>query len=98
MKTRPPDSQDADAMSVDFDGRSIVFLEGDDMTPRKTWVTLTALVTEERDSPIFTLETAFLSPFLANVMIDENGWVVYRLFWSLCGFLRVFFLVSLLVI
>jgi hypothetical protein len=31
MKTRPPDDQDADVMSVDFDGRSIVFLEGDEM-------------------------------------------------------------------
>jgi hypothetical protein len=31
MKMRPPDDQDADAMSVDFDGRPILFLEGDEM-------------------------------------------------------------------
>jgi hypothetical protein len=31
MKMRPPDDQDADVMSVDFDGRSIVFLKGDEM-------------------------------------------------------------------
>ena len=31
MKTRPPDDQDADVMSLDFDGRPIVFLEGDKM-------------------------------------------------------------------